>query len=245
MLEIRLNSLHDYGDSRQAYDLLHDDENISQLDSFYMWVVELMDLPPQAKFLDVACGKGELAHWVRGGNRRGFGSDLSASAIQQGHRLFPTLPLSVSNGQKLPYRGNSFDAVGSMGSLEHYEDMAAGVREMARIVKPEGWVYILVPNTYSLLVNIHSAYRKGRTSIDHQPIQRYAARLEWQDLLESNGLVVRRTIKYEKAWPKTWPDLLWYLRRPKQLIRLGVQPFIPLNLAFSFVYFCQKADFPP
>ena len=207
-----------------------------------MWAVEHFKLRPDIKFLDVACGKGELAEWARRRGASGVGSDLSAAAIKQGQDLFPYLPLAVANGQHLPYPTNTFDAIGSMGSLEHYEDMAAGVREMARVVKPDGWVYILVPNTYSLLTNVLTAYHTGRTNLDDQPIQRYATRLEWQDLLEANELVVRRTIKYECAWPRTWIDLQWYLQHPKQLIRLFLQYAIPLNLAFSFIFFCQKAE---
>ncbi|MFQ5580526.1 MAG: class I SAM-dependent methyltransferase [Nitrospiria bacterium] len=242
MLEIRLDSVRQYGDSRHAYDVLYSDQNISQLESFYIWAAGLFDLPPGAKFLDVACGKGELAYWVRREGAVGFGSDLSASAIQQGHELFPNLPLAVANGQNLPYSDNAFYAIGSMGSLEHYEDMAAGIQEMVRVVKPYGWVYILVPNIYSLLTNVLAAYRTGRTCLDNQPIQRYAARLEWQDLLQDNGLIVRHTIKYERVWPRTWADGKWYLQHPKELIRLFLQFAIPLDLSFSFVFFCQKAE---
>ncbi|MBI1880698.1 MAG: hypothetical protein HYR94_21185 [Chloroflexi bacterium] len=61
-------------------------------------------------------------------------------------------------------------------------------------------------------------------------------------MLEANGLAVRRTLKYERAWPRTWADGRWYLRRPKQLIRLLLQPLIPLNLAFCFIFVCQKAE---
>ncbi|MBI1880697.1 MAG: hypothetical protein HYR94_21180 [Chloroflexi bacterium] len=92
MLEIRLDSLRRRGDARLAYDALYSDENISQLDSFYLWVVKLFGLRPEVKFLDVACGKGELAHWAGRTGALGFGSDLSAAAIHQGHCLFPSLP---------------------------------------------------------------------------------------------------------------------------------------------------------
>jgi SAM-dependent methyltransferase len=207
-----------------------------------MWAIELFNLSPGTKFLDVACGKGELAHWAGRKQALGFGCDLSASAIKQGHALFFKLPLVVANGQNLPYPSHTFDAIGSMGSLEHYEDMAAGVREMARLVKPTGWVHILVPNTYSLLVNVLAAYHTGRANLDNQPIQRYGTRFDWQDLLEANGLLVRQTIKYEVAWPRSWTDLKWYLRRPKQFVRLFLQLGIPLNLAYCFVFLCQKAE---
>ncbi|OQY46971.1 MAG: hypothetical protein B6242_06435 [Anaerolineaceae bacterium 4572_78] len=241
MLEIRLNSIIYRGkNARQAYDTLYDNENISQLESFYMWAVDKFDLSPDSKFLDVACGKGELSHHVKSKTEHSFGEDLSPSAIKQGSFMFPDLPLYVANGQAIPHADNTFDVIGCMGSLEHYKDMAFGVREMARVVNPDGWVYILVPNTFSLLTNILVAYRKGRTSLDNQPIQRYAARLDWQDFLEDNGLIVKRTMKYERPFPRTWLDVKWYLYRPKDLFRLCVQPLVPLNLTFHFLFTCQK-----
>ena len=93
------------------------------------------------------------------------------------------------------------------------------------------------------MTNVWIAFRQGRTSIDpYQPIQRYAARYEWQDLLEGNGLVVTKTQRYKSVRPRTWPDFLHYLRRPKQLVRLLLSPFIPLNLVWAFVFVCRKAD---
>jgi hypothetical protein len=107
-------------------------------------------------------------------------------------------------------------------------------------LRPDGLALFLVPNTFALLTNIWYAFRRGRTVIDpYQPIQRYGARYEWQELLEANGLVVERTLKFERVLPRTWKDLIAYLRRPKQVIRLLLTPFIPLNLAFSFIFICR------
>ena len=88
--------------------------------------------------------------------------------------------------------------------------------------------------------NIWTALRQGRTFIDNQPIQRYAARQEWQQLLEDNGLVVDKTIKYEIERPQTWPDFLSYIRHPKRMVKWLISPMIPINLAFCFVFICHK-----
>ena len=119
--------------------------------------------------------------------------------------------------------------------------MKTAVREMTRVLKPGGRAYVLVPNTFSLLTNIWIAFRQGRTSIDQQPIQRYAARLEWQQLVEEYGLVVYKTFKYERERPRTWSDLIHYLSHPKALTRLLLTPIIPLNLAFCFVFVARKS----
>jgi SAM-dependent methyltransferase len=121
--------------------------------------------------------------------------------------------------------------------------MQTAVREMARVLKPNGRAVVLVPNTFSLLNNIWIALRQGRTSIDpYQPIQRYGARYERQELLEDNGLVVQKTIKYDRVKPRTRNELKTLLSHPKELARLILAPFVPLNLAFCFVFICHKAN---
>lgn len=111
---------------------------------------------------------------------------------------------------------------------------------MARVLKPGGRAYILVPNTFSLLTNVWEAFRHGRTAVDDQPIQRYGARADWSTLLEDNGLRVLRTLKYERPWPYHRPDWNYYLRKPKELARLVAGPLVPLNLAFCFLFVCER-----
>lgn len=240
MLEIRLNQVGDTTASQQAYDEIYEDETFEQRDSFYLWLIDLFKLQPEDLYLDVSCGRGQLSGLAQKKGVRAHGLDLSPTAVKQGQAETGCRGLIVGNSQQLPYASNSFDVVSNIGSIEHYVDMAAAVSEMARVLKSNGRAYILVPNTFSLLQNIWIAFKYGYTSIDKQPIQRYAARQEWQNLLEENGLIVQKTGKYEIERPRTWADFTSYLRHPKRMIRLLLTPFVPVNLAFCFVFTCQK-----
>jgi hypothetical protein len=60
-------------------------------------------------------------------------------------------------------------------------------------------------------------------------------------LLETNGLAVERVVKYERAWPRTWKDLAWYLVRPYRIVRPLLTTVLPVNLASFLVYLCSKA----
>ena len=169
---------------------------------------------------------------------RAVGVDLSFQAVLAGSGQ--GVGLGVANGEQLPFSDAAFDYVTNIGSLEHYIDPQAGMCEITRLLTPDGLACILLPNSFSLMANFLCAWHTGRTSDDGQPIQRFAARYEWQDLLQANGLRVIRTVKYECERPRSRKDLQRYLRRPKSFIRLLLTPIIPTNLANSFVYLCVR-----
>lgn len=240
MLEIRLPEISTNNDSRQAYDTIYTEGDISQRASFYLWLVDLFAIQPGDVYLDISCGRVHLPKLARARGAIAHGLDLSHAALKLGRERTGVTNVVTANSQELPYADNSFDVISNIGSLEHYVDMHAAIREMTRVLKPGGRAYVLVPNTFSLTTNIWIAMRQGYTSIDKQPIQRYAARLEWQALIEESGLIVEKTIKYEREWPRTQADLVYYLTHLKDLARVLFQPFVPLNLAFCFVFIARK-----
>ena len=240
MLEIRLPEIADNSDSEAAYNRLYTEGDISQRPSFYLWLRDLFQLQAGESYLDISCGRARLPKLAQEQGCQAYGLDLSLAALRVGREIEGARNLTAGNSQTLPYANNSFDVVRNIGSLEHYLDMGAAVREMTRVLRPGGRAYILVPNTFSLTTNIWIAFRQGRTSIDDQPIQRYAARREWQALIESGGLCVEKAYKYEREWPRVSADWRYYLTHPKDAARLLLQPLVPLNLAFCFVFQARK-----
>ncbi len=235
MLEIRFAA--DQSSVQNAYEHIYDTTAIRHLDSFYRWILHLVQPETGSRLLDVACGQGVIPHMAAERGVEAYGFDLSFRAIREGHQS--RAKLFVANGEHLPYPDESFDYITNIGSLEHYVDPEAGAREMTRVLAPDGLACILLPNTFSLS-NMLYAWHNGRTTYDNQPIQRYATQLEWRDLLEANGLPVVKTVKFERVWPTSLADAAWYVRRPKNVAWLLLTPFLPLNLSNSFVYLCQR-----
>ncbi|MBD3926645.1 class I SAM-dependent methyltransferase [Nocardioides cavernae] len=98
------------------------------------------------RFLDVGCGEGTLLDVVRaetGGSWDITGFEISAAraerAKERGHHVL------VSEDGKVPLPGGSADIVASTHVVEHVPDDAAYVREMARLARPGGVVYIETP----------------------------------------------------------------------------------------------------
>jgi SAM-dependent methyltransferase len=61
-----------------------------------------------------------------------------------------TYPLggAVGDVRELPFRDASFDAIYSMGTIEHFDETERAVEEMARVLKPGGRAIIGVPNRH-------------------------------------------------------------------------------------------------
>jgi len=225
--------------SRLVYDVLHEQQGLRQRDSFYRWLVGLLRPVPGRWLLDVSSGQGMLVYFASKAGLRAVGLDCSIVAVTAG-RKERGATAAVGDAEALPYPDNRFDYVTNIGSLEHYLAPAMGVREMARVLRPDGLAYVLLPNTFSLIGNIQHVWRTGDVFDDGQPLQRYGTHRQWQRLLEEHGLKVGRTLKYEREWPRTWADWRWHLIRPAKLLHLLLGVLVPLNLANCFVFECRK-----
>jgi SAM-dependent methyltransferase len=231
-------------DSADSYDELHAAGHLRQRDSFYKWLISLLQPQSGQHLLDVSCGQGALLKFGQEAGLVVAGLDLSSEAVAvarlQTKGKGGMGSLLVANAEQLPYPDDSFDYVTNIGSVEHYFRPGQAVAEMARVLHPDGLALILLPNTFGLLGNILHVWRHGDVFDDGQPLQRYGTRSQWCRLLEMNGLRVVRTTRYERALPRTWPDLAWYMARPYRLGRAILAPFIPLNLSSFLVYQCRK-----
>lgn len=54
----------------------------------------------------------------------------------------PMFPIEYQDMEKLTYPDNSFDIVNCVNALDHTRDALSALKEMLRVVKPGGWIYI-------------------------------------------------------------------------------------------------------
>lgn len=115
---------------------------------------------------DVGCGSGDLWQALRGP----FRSCIGVDAVR-----YDGLPPDVDfhpadlDAARLPLSDASVDAAAAVEVIEHLENPRAFVRELARIVRPGGWVVVTTPNQLSALSLLTLAL-KGRFSAfqDHE-----------------------------------------------------------------------------
>lgn len=211
---------------RAAYDTLHGRGALRESERHYRWALRVLGPRPEARLLDVACGAGDFLRAAAAADLRVTGIDVSAGALAAARRNAPGAALCRGDGEALPFGAGVFDFVVNLGGLEHFLDPTQGVREAARVLRPDGRALFLLPNSYFLmtLLNVWRTGATGRRS--EQPIDRRATRAAWTRLLEENGLAVLRTLKYN------------YRARHAPLKYKAVRPFIPLNLSYCFLFVC-------
>jgi SAM-dependent methyltransferase len=196
VIEIRHDKMEGLAQVQQAYNDIYSGKGIQHLDSFYLWLIELLQPEEGRLLVDISCGQGRLPILAAQRGLKALGVDFSIDGLKRGYQVDPAIGWAVGDGEKLPLPDACSDYVTHIGSLEHYLTPALGAAEIARILKPGGRACVFVPNTFGLLGNIKYAWRHGDAFDDGQPLQRYATHRQWVKLLEGGGLKVQRTIGY-------------------------------------------------
>ena len=144
-----------------------------------MIVRQVERLPRGARVLDGAVGLGQLAGRMQQRGYRVVGIDYSFDAALHVKKTSPT-PVVVGDMTRLPFRDGALDGVTSGETLEHLDDDAAAVREIARVLAGGGACIVTVPALKSLWT----------ASDDYFEHRRRYSRRQLARMFESAGLTV-------------------------------------------------------
>jgi len=116
---------------------------------WFEWVSDRFDLQPGQRVLEVGCGPGWLWDSIATSVPEGIDlvlTDLSPGMVAEAHKrvaaraALASVEARVADLQSLPFDTGSFDRVIANHMLYHLPDPAAGVAELARVVRPGGRV---------------------------------------------------------------------------------------------------------
>ena len=174
--------------------------------------------------------------WAAAAGSRAFGVDISPGIVRDARRNFEERSLTLhgvlSDVRALPFPSGSFDAIYSMGTVEHFADTDGAVREIFRVVRPGGRVVIGVPNRWDpflrpLLVLL--LYRLGlygygfEKSYSRRTFRRMLTRAGFEVTAETGILFIPGWLRMLDLACYTWARPL------SRLTGLAVAPFHHLS----------------
>jgi ubiquinone/menaquinone biosynthesis C-methylase UbiE len=166
--------------------------------------------PQPVDILDFGCGSGDITLYLASAGHRLTGYDLSAGMIAQASRsdrdrVVRWIARAADASDALPFADASFDTVVTSSVLEYVSELDATLKELARLLRPGGWLFATVPDMrdphrhrerwfrFALAIPgmagvlARSRWREGaaylRISINRMAPQ------QWQSRLRASGLV--------------------------------------------------------
>ncbi|HNY49829.1 MAG TPA: class I SAM-dependent methyltransferase [Smithella sp.] len=120
--------------------------------------INKLNLKPGDVVLDAGCGLGRhLRHLARIPDLKIYGIDKNTWALRETSKSLETQPdaltkdylVSIADINKLPFADASFDCVICSEVLEHIPDHQNAIRELDRILKPNGTLAVSVPRYFA------------------------------------------------------------------------------------------------
>ncbi len=105
--------------------------------------VDLAEIGPGSKVLDVATGTGDLAIEAASRGADVVGSDFSEGMLERARVKAPAIAFEQGDALALSYADDRFDAATVGFGARNFADLEQGLREMTRVVRPGGKVVIL------------------------------------------------------------------------------------------------------
>ena len=174
--------------ARAAYEEWHDrlGVDVEANAPWHLLVREHLDVERDLagkRVLEIGCGRGGFSCWLSTqlkGRTEIVAADFSTTAVTKGsvfaaRRAIGGIAWEVGDIQHIAHADASFDTVISCETIEHVPDPALAVRELARVLKPGGRLFLTTPN-YLGATGLYRGYLRvvgRRFTEEGQPINNF------------------------------------------------------------------------
>jgi SAM-dependent methyltransferase len=175
-----------------------------------------------------------ILQWVRAQGASVHGVDISEPTVRQARAGFAGGDLrgTVADVRSLPYRDQSFDAIYSMGTIEHFRDPETALREMHRVLRPGGRAVVGVPNRHDPFLRPLLAATLQAVNLYGYGYERSFSRRALRRMLEDAGfdVVAETAILFVPGWLRMGDLALHSYARPlARVTGLLLKPFAWLD----------------
>lgn len=152
------------------------DEQYHLFEKDWWWFIGRRDLiskmsriakSKHGKVLEIGCGSGENSNIFDDDNAgmKYYGVDISSNSIRNGDNNDKVL--IMADAKNIPFRDSTFDIVLFLDVLEHLENEKFAIRDAYRVLKNDGYLFVLAPafkflwNNHDILNQHKRRYSKG------------------------------------------------------------------------------------
>lgn len=223
------------------YDVWHEthaeDNDVST--PWYNFVKEVSSLADlnNKTVLEIGCGRGGFSNYLvrhYTGITSLFACDYSESALKIGRSVSSSqskITWQQEDIQKLSFDNNTFDTIISCETIEHVPRPHSALRELYRVLKPEGRLVLTCPNYFNLF-GVWCLYRKliGKPYTEGgQPYVNYILLPGIYFRLKRLGFQVEHYHSSELVLPLRRPKTFYPIKVPGLLRFFGNRTFYVLR----------------
>jgi ubiquinone/menaquinone biosynthesis C-methylase UbiE len=205
-----------------------------------------LDIVKGKVVLDIASGSGYGTKMLADVAKKVYGVDVNEVAVNYARKHYGrnNLEYKVGDGESIPLDDNSVDVVVTFETIEHIKDYTQFVKEIKRVLKPDGLAIVSTPNDLEFAEGNHfhlhefeynelvSLLKKDFKNIDsyYQATWKYVAVGKEEDFAKEGELAVPLT---NLAPLKKDKYLYFYLLCSNRAITETVKPVAALGEHYS------------
>lgn len=182
-------------------------------------LIELAELArafPAARALDLGCGGGHVAYALAPVVAQVVACDLSEAMLEAvraeaARRGLTNLTTREGKAEALPFEEGSFDLLASRYSAHHWDDLAAGLRESRRVLKPGGTA-VFMDVASAGTPTLDTWLQTLELLRDPSHLRNYSL-AEWSDAVARAGFTVRRVT--QRRLPLEFTPWIQRMRTPE------------------------------
>ena len=165
------------------------------------------------RVLDFGCNTGAASALLAAAGHRVVGVDISESAVALARQRVPSATFEqIDSESRLPFGDESFDVCFCSEVIEHLFDVTGFLREMNRVLRPEGCLLLTTPYhgwLKNLLLITFNFERHFHPTSGH--IRFFTVR-SLSECLEAAGFRVERVAGIGRRWP-VWKSMFVVARK--------------------------------